>query len=103
MAYTPTVWADGAEGETPITAARLNKMEQGIKEGQNTAAPKWDTLAGKPATFPPTVGTKATDAAAGDHKHVMGDVTGLDAALKLKATVAALTALEARVATLETA
>lgn len=28
--YTPTTWADGADGGTPITAARLNNIEQGV-------------------------------------------------------------------------
>ncbi|HYP72809.1 MAG TPA: hypothetical protein VEP72_01875 [Microbacterium sp.] len=32
MAYEPQVWADGEEGETPITAARLNHMEAGIDD-----------------------------------------------------------------------
>lgn len=30
LAYTPTTWADGADGGTAITAARLNNIEQGI-------------------------------------------------------------------------
>lgn len=30
MAYTPQNWADGVSGQTPISAARLNYMEQGI-------------------------------------------------------------------------
>lgn len=30
ISYTPTTWADGADGGTPITAARLNNIEQGI-------------------------------------------------------------------------
>ena|SRR5690625_1342211 len=30
MAYTPFEWADGEEGGTPITAERLNHIEQGI-------------------------------------------------------------------------
>lgn len=28
--YTPTVWEDGADGGTPINAARLNNIEHGI-------------------------------------------------------------------------
>lgn len=30
MAYTPFTWANGASGGTPITAERLNAIEQGI-------------------------------------------------------------------------
>lgn len=119
MAYEPTEWADGAEGETPITAERLNKMEQGIVDGQNAATPTWGTLSGKPATFPPTtgttattalagnttllkVGTTATDAKAGNYTPTVATVTGLQAALDAKATTAALAELVARVAALET-
>ena len=32
MAYTPFEWADGEEGGTPITAERLNHIEQGIAD-----------------------------------------------------------------------
>lgn len=65
MAYTPTDWKDGAAGGTPITAAELNRMEQGIVDGQN-AAPAWADVTGKPATFPPALGTTATTALAGN-------------------------------------
>jgi len=30
ISYTPTTWADGADGGTPITAARLNNIESGV-------------------------------------------------------------------------
>jgi hypothetical protein len=30
LSYTPTTWADGADGGTAITAARLNNIEQGV-------------------------------------------------------------------------
>lgn len=63
----------------------------------------WATLSGKPATFPPTVGTTATTAAKGDHVHAVAGITGLQAALDAKATSAALTALAARVTALEAA
>ena len=32
MAYTPFEWANGEEGGTPITAERLNHIEQGIAD-----------------------------------------------------------------------
>lgn len=31
MAYTKQTWKDGTGGATPLTAARLNHMEDGIK------------------------------------------------------------------------
>lgn len=101
MAYVATEWKDGEKGKTPITAERLNNMEAGIEAGQNPAETTWGNLSGKPDTFPPEVGSKATEAAAGNHTHKMADVTDLAAALKLKATTAALEALDARVAALE--
>lgn len=59
MAFTPKTWADGTAGGTPVTAAELNRMEQGIDtavEGSGiTAAVKitqadYDALATKDAT-----------------------------------------------------
>ncbi len=35
MAYTKKTWADGSAGNTPITAAELNRMEDGIDEAVN--------------------------------------------------------------------
>lgn len=51
----------------------------------------WADVEGKPATFPPTVGTTAATAAAGNHTH------------PTYATTAALDALVTRVTALETA
>lgn len=48
------------------------------------------------------VGTAATNAKAGNYTPDIAGVTGLQAALDLKATVAALALLDARVAALET-
>lgn len=39
MSYTPTTWADYPDTSTPITAAELNRMEDGI-----TAAVKSSTV-----------------------------------------------------------
>ena len=39
MAYEPYTWADGEEGETPITAERLNHIEQGIAGVELTPGP----------------------------------------------------------------
>lgn len=37
MAYTPTTWKDGPEGRTPITAAALTKIENGLAAAASTA------------------------------------------------------------------
>jgi len=55
--------------------------------GEVTVA--WTDVTGRPATFPPTIGTTATTAAAGNHTH------------SAYATTTALDALAARVAALE--
>ena len=36
----------------------------------------WENVDGKPATFPPTIGSTATTAAAGNHVHAWGAITG---------------------------
>lgn len=38
LAYSPQVWKDYPSGGTPISAARLNHMEQGIAAAASTAA-----------------------------------------------------------------
>ena len=37
MAYRPNVWKDGPDGRTPITAAALTKIEEGIRVASATA------------------------------------------------------------------
>lgn len=37
MAYTPSVWKDGPEGRTPITAAALTKIENGLAAAASVA------------------------------------------------------------------
>lgn len=37
ISYTPTTWADGADGGTPITAARLNNIESGVTNATKQA------------------------------------------------------------------
>ena len=81
MAFTKKTWADGADGGTPITADELDRMEQGIADGQNEAQVTWATLSDKPSTFPPEIGTTATTAKAGNYAPAVGDVTGLQAIL----------------------
>lgn len=38
MAYIKNTWADGSAGGTPITAARLNQMENGIEQAHSMAS-----------------------------------------------------------------
>lgn len=40
MAYEPYQWANGVEGGTPITAERLNHIEQGIAGVELTPGPE---------------------------------------------------------------
>lgn len=67
------------------------------------AAATWDNLTGKPATFPPTIGTTASTAKAGNYTPTIAEVTGLQAALDAKATATALAELVTRVEALEEA
>ena len=73
MAYTKQTWADGEEGNTPITAARLNHIEDGVSAADTVT---WAEVTGKPTTFAPVVGTGATDAKAGNYVPAWADVTG---------------------------
>lgn len=40
MAYTPYQWQNGESGGTPITAERLNHIEQGIANVEMTPGPE---------------------------------------------------------------
>lgn len=40
-----------------------------VVDGVEAAAPAWADITGKPSTFPPTIGTTASTAAAGNHTH----------------------------------
>lgn len=44
ISYTPTTWADGSEGGTPIDATKLNNIEQGIVDAVGAIGPN-DTTA----------------------------------------------------------
>ena len=44
ISYTPTTWADGSEGGTPIDAAKLNNIESGIVDAVAAIGPN-DTTA----------------------------------------------------------
>lgn len=104
MAYEKQTWKND-DPSTPLSAARLGHIEDGIGAAADDAA---------------AAQTTAGNAAPADHKHGAGDVTsgtfaagripdvaqskvtGLTAALADKADTSALDALEARVAALET-
>lgn len=80
MTFTPKEWADGAAGNTPITASELNRIEAGIEDAH-------DAVDAIPA--PLAIGTTASTAAAGNHTHAaptVAGVTGLQAALDAKGT-----------------
>lgn len=40
MSFEPKTWADGEAGGTPITAAELNRIEQGIAEVELLEGPQ---------------------------------------------------------------
>lgn len=50
MAYTKQVWRDLETGGTPITAERLNHIEDGIEENSNN----WDSISHYSTTETPT-------------------------------------------------
>lgn len=89
--------AHGLPRSLPDLYARVAALEIG---GPATAA--WGDITGKPATFPPVIGTTATTAAAGNHNHaISADAgSGLAAAANLQA---AFVALSTRIKTLEDA
>ncbi|WP_166905920.1 hypothetical protein [Mycobacterium sp. DL440] len=66
MAYSKQTWADGSGGGTPITAARLNHIEDGVAAA-DAAASAADSVTAANITDATTVGRnvlKAADAAA---------------------------------------
>ena len=82
MVYQRTRWQNGAAGQTPINAARLNHIEDfnagtdvrldsleatvsGLGAGPTQEAPTWQTLAGKPAVVAEGADPAAARAAIG--------------------------------------
>ncbi|WP_406412070.1 hypothetical protein OG923_24390 [Streptomyces halstedii] len=62
----------------------------------------WDDITGRPATYPPTVGTTAATAAAGNHTHTAGAVTATAVGPGTATTVQGILAeLSARITELE--
>lgn len=62
MAYTKQVWRDLETGGTPITAERLNHIEDGIEENSNN----WDSIS--PIEIQITSKIKAVKS--GNHVHI---------------------------------
>lgn len=46
ISYTPTTWADGAEGGTPVNSTRLNNIESGIVDAVAAIGPNDTTTDG---------------------------------------------------------
>lgn len=113
MAFEPKTWADGKDGGTPITAAELNRLEQGLESAsQPPAAPAWEDVTGKPATFPAAdpawadVTGKPASFPPADHKHDAADIdSGTLAAARIptlsQSKVTGLAALVTRIEALE--
>lgn len=58
------------------TGASTTWSSTKINSTINAAIPTWATLSGKPTTFPPTIGTTATTAKAGNYVPTWTEVTG---------------------------
>lgn len=86
MATPRKVWADGEAGGTPIVADELNRIETELGDALEVT---WAEVAGKPATFPPTIGTTATTAKAGNYVPAWADVSGKPAVIAAGADAAA--------------
>ena len=69
MAFEPKTWANGTEGGTPITAAELNRIENGIANVELTPGPQGEKGAkgdkGDPGEQGPP-GADGKDGAKGD-------------------------------------
>lgn len=66
MAYKRQEWVNGSDGDTPLSADRLNHQEAGIAEAHNLASAEatWDEVSGKPEKFPPA-----------EHGHAASEIT----------------------------
>ena len=127
MSFQTKTWADGEAGGTPITAAELNRIEQGIAAASaepEIPDPSWDDVTGKPSTFTPATHTHSADdigsgmlnaariptlaqskitglSDALDSKADASTVNSLTTTVEGKADSSALAALEARIEALE--
>lgn len=76
---------ESVNGQTGVVVLEADDVGA-LPDSYTPPAPTWASVTGKPATFPPTVGTTGTTAAAGNHTHTYASITGKPA------TVAALPA-----------
>jgi hypothetical protein len=65
MAFEPRTWADGEAGGTPITAAELNRIEQGIADIELTEGPEGPRGPEGPPGEPGADGADGQDGAQG--------------------------------------
>ena len=99
MAFEKHNWESG----DVISSTKLNAMEDGIVKGLSPVA--WADVTGKPATFPPTIGTTATTAKAGNYVPTYAEITGKPATFAPAThthTIANVTGLQALLDDLET-
>ena len=82
MAYTPQTWTDGSAGNTPISAARLTVMENGIAAAStpNAAAITDSTSVGRSVLTATDAGAARSAIAAGTSSLVLGTASGTAAA-----------------------
>lgn len=87
----------GLPRSIPDVYARLDALEGG------SGSVSWDDVTDKPSTFPPTIGTTADTAAAGDHTHTFASLAGTVADATGADLQAILEDLASRIAALESA
>lgn len=77
MAYTPKVWKNNSSGNTPITAAELNRMEEGIQEGLAKSGLEFVQMVGSRysnceyAVFKQTIANSAASDFAAPHFYIL--------------------------------
>lgn len=81
MAYEKQTWKND-DPETPLSAARLGHIEDGIAGADSAAATAQSAAEAAQST--------ADGAATADHTHEIADVNGLDSALAGKANASSL-------------
>lgn len=95
MAYEPTTWKDGEGGKTPITAVRLNKIEQGIADKAD-AGPRGPEGPAGPAGKEGAKGPEGPEGPKGaEGKAGAKGAAGKDLTSELEALTARVDALEA--------
>lgn len=78
--FTPSAHTHDASAITSGTFIDARVAQSNVKQHEGALAIAWTQITGRPATYPPSA-----------HSHVIGDVTGLSAALDAKAAIAGQT------------